>query len=81
MARPSDPLVAAIELLAKNVAAQTEWLKSHAGAVTRKDLRDAEDRIRKAIEDVSVINPKVEAAAKRLGTALDKLDATIPDKQ
>lgn len=57
------------------------WLKSHSNCLTLRDLKEMEERLTKAIAESAKITPAVESAAIRLGAALDKLDAQIPDKR
>jgi len=57
-----------------------EWLKSHSGFATKKDLEEMESRIIKSIDNIKTVSPSVEKAVKKEQIALDKLDNTIKDK-
>lgn len=72
-----DRLVRAIKASTEATIALTEWLRANRAAVTKADLNAAKAEILKAIAAGSGVN---EAAVKRLGDSLDRMDAQVPDK-
>lgn len=58
-----------------------EWFKSYFKFATKDDLKEMEKRLVEAIAKDSDITPSIEKAAMKVQSALDKLDALIPDKK
>lgn len=69
-------LARAINASTEATIALTDWLKANRAAVTKADLNQAKAEILKAIAAGSGVN---EAAVKRLGDSLDRMDAQVPD--
>lgn len=55
--------------------------KSWFGWPTKHDLKEMEKRLTDAIKENAHVSPGIESAAMRAQSALDKLDASIPDKR
>lgn len=75
--RDDNRLARAIKANTEATIALTEWLQANRAAVTKADLSAAKGEILKAIAAGSGVN---EAAVKRLGDSLDRMDAQVPDK-
>jgi len=86
--KETDPLAGAINLLSSALRELTgqkqdefDWLKSHAGLATKRDLKEMENRLIDAIKKAADISPAIEAAVRNTQAALDRLDDLIPDKE
>lgn len=71
----------AIRALTEQKKTEFEWFRSHHGFATGQDLEEMEARLLRAIVENSGVTPSIEAAVTMAQTALDKLDASIPDKK
>ena len=85
--QPEKQLVEVISALVLEIRAyrvqrenEFEWIKSHSGLATKQDLKLMEQHLVEAIQ-VASVTPSIKVAVVRLQSALDQLDASIPDKE
>jgi hypothetical protein len=86
MSKPEDNLANVIQTLAETIHQLTverrnefEWFKAHLHLATKQDLEKMEARLIAAMTGNATVSASLEDAALRVQSALDALDATIPD--